>query len=189
MKKILFIDAAARKDSRTRALAGCLLEKLDGEVTRRSLYAEELPRLDEERLNWRNACCEAKDFKDAYFDLAKELAAADIIVVAAPYWDLSFPAVLKQYLEAVTINGITFTYSETGTPIGFCKAQKLYYVTTAGGPIVNDAFGYGYVRSLFCDMFGVKEALCLKAEGLDIWGADVEGILQDARNAAEAAVY
>lgn len=85
MKKILFIDAAARKDSRTRVLADCLLKKLDGEVTVRSLFAAELPRLSEEKLNWRNACCEAKNFEDPYFDLAKEMVSADVIVIAAPY--------------------------------------------------------------------------------------------------------
>lgn len=181
MKEILYIDAAVRKDSRTRELADFLVQKLPGNVTRRYLYTTEIPPLDEERLSWRNECCPRRDFRDPYFALAKELAAADLIVVAAPYWDLSFPAVLKQYVEAVSVNGITFTYSEEGIPIGLCRAEKLYYVTTAGGPIMNDAFGYGYIRSVFRDLFGVKESCCIKAEGLDIYGADVEKILDDAR--------
>ena len=41
------------------------------------------------------------------FDLARQFARAEIIVMAAPYWDLSFQAALKQYLEQVNVVGIT----------------------------------------------------------------------------------
>ena len=181
MEKILFIDAAARQESRTRELASYLTGKLQGNVHRLALYETDIPRLDAARLEWRNQCCADGNFEDVYFSLAKELAAADIIVIAAPYWDLSFPAVLKQYLEAVSVTGITFTYSEKGVPVGLCAARKLYYVTTAGGRIFNDEPGYGYVRSLFTDMYGVKEAACIKAEELDIFGADIGGIMDAAR--------
>ena len=186
MKEILYIDACVRQDSRTRALADYLLSKLPGRVSHLVLQDTEIPPLDEDRLNRRNACCSSKDFSDPYFSLARQLAAADVIVVAAPYWDLSFPAVLKQYVEAVSINGITFTYSDKGLPVGLCRAEKLYYVTTAGGPIFNDAPGYGYIRSVFHDLYGVKDSVCIKAEGLDIYGADVENILGAARQAIDA---
>lgn len=74
-------------------------------------------------MNWRNGCVEDKNFSDAYFDWAKEFASADAVVIAAPYWDFSFPAVLKQYLEAITIVGLTFYYTEEGFPKGLCKAE------------------------------------------------------------------
>lgn len=186
MKDILFIDAAARQDSRTRELADYLVRKLSGKVSQLCLYKTEIPQLDEDRLNWRNARCKSKDFSDPYFSFAKQLASADIIVIAAPYWDLSFPAILKQYVEAVSVNGVTFTYSETGMPIGLCNAEKLYYVTTAGGPITNDMPGYGYIRSVFHDLYGVKESSCIKAEGLDVFGADVNKILHDACRSIDA---
>lgn len=180
MKNILWIDATARQGSRTRKLAEHLVSKLPGTVTRLCLYQVGIPPLDEERLRWRNACCDARNFADPYFALAKQLAKADTVVIAAPYWDLSFPAILKQYVEAVSVNGITFTYSEEGQPIGLCRAEKLYYVTTAGGPIVSDDPGYGYIRSVFGYLFGVKASCCFKAEGLDLFGADPEALLREA---------
>ena len=58
------------------------------------------------------------------FDLARQFARAEIIVMAAPYWDLSFQAALKQYLEQVNVVGITFRYSEEGQPVPLCRARR-----------------------------------------------------------------
>ena len=60
------------------------------------------------------------------FELARQFAAADQIVIAAPYWDLSFPAALKQYFEQINVLGITFAYTPEGVPKGLCRARKLY---------------------------------------------------------------
>lgn len=180
MENILFIDAAVRAESRTRLLAEHLLNKLDGEVTHLALTDTALPTLDAEALDRRSECCERGMFDDAYFDLAKQFAAADTVVIAAPFWDNSFPAVLKKYFEAICVTGLTFRYTETGAPQGLCRAKRLYYVTTAGGPIFDDAFSYGYVCSLAQGMFGIPETRMFKAEGLDIWGADTDAILTEA---------
>ena len=103
MNNILLIDAAVRSCSRTRALSEHLLGRLDGTVTRLALYETELPQLDEAQLQRRMDCCDRRCFDDAYFDFAKQFAQADIIVIAAPFWDGSFPAVLKQYIESLEI--------------------------------------------------------------------------------------
>ena len=96
----------------------------------------------------------------------------------APYYDLSFPAMLKQYFEQINVLGLTFTYSESGVPTGLCKAKSLYYVTTAGGPIISDDYGFGYVKALANTFYGIEDVKQIKAEGLDIVGADVEAILE-----------
>ena len=72
----------------------------------------------------------------------------DVIVIGAPFWDLSFPAALKLYFENVTVSGITFEYSEKGRPVGKCNAKKLYYITTSGGYIGNNNFGVDYVKEI-----------------------------------------
>ena len=44
---------------------------------------------------------------------------------------------------------------------------------------MSDDYGYGYVRELSRSHWGISETVCVKAEGLDIIGADVEAILSD----------
>ena len=106
---------------------------------------------------------------------------AEIIVVGAPYWDLMFPAVLKNYFERVTVSGLTFSYGQNGIPKGHCKGKKLIYVTTSGGPIKFN-FGYDYVAAIAKGFYGINDVSLVKAEGLDIYGADVFKILNDAKN-------
>jgi FMN-dependent NADH-azoreductase len=65
-------------------------------------------------------------------------------------------------------------------PQGLCSAKRLTYVTTAGGPIFDEAFGYGYVKALATTFYGIRETRMIKAENLDIHGADVEGIMRRA---------
>ena len=173
---ILFINSCVRPESRTMFLARILLEKIGDEVKEVFLPGIEFPKADNAFITKRNDLIENCDYRDPLFDFAKDFAAADTIVIAAPYWDLSFPSMLKQYLEQICVLGITFCY-ENDMPKSLCKAKKLYYVTTAGGPIYSDAFGYGYVETLCRTFFGIEESRQIKAEGLDLIGADVEKIL------------
>ena len=131
----------------------------------------------------RNRLSDAGKYDDPSFDLARQFAAADRIVIAAPYWDLSFPASVKQYFEQICVNGLTFMYTPEGFPKGLCRARKLYYVTTAGGQFVPEEFGFGYVRALAQNFYGIDEVELIKAVGLDIQGADAEGILQESMRA------
>ena len=101
-------------------------------------------------------------------------------MIAAPYWDLSFPAVLKAYFEQINVLGLTFEYTDDGFPRGLCRAKKLIYVTTAGGPIISDEYGYGYVKALAQNFYGIPDVCQVKAEMLDVIGADVNGILNKA---------
>ena len=179
MKRILFINTCVRAESRTIILARKLLERLDGGITEirpdlngsQPLCAESLKRRDE--------LLAAGELSAPELSAARAFADADIIVIAAPYWDLTFPALLKIYLENVTVCGVTFRYTEEGIPQGLCKAEKLYYVTTSGGPIIHN-YGFEYVQTMAKEFYGITDTRFISAEGLDIIGADAEGILKEA---------
>ena len=177
----MFINACVRPNSRTLELAETLLQNLNGDIEEVRLYELPLKTLDKHGLEKRHRAAQENDFSDVIFDAAKQFSDADVIVIAAPYWDLMFPAVLKTYLENITVSGITFRYSDQGRPESLCKAKKLYYVTTAGGFIGQNDFGFSYIKALAQNFFGITELHRYSAEGLDIFGADVEQILRKAK--------
>ena len=179
MRKILYINACVRENSRTKRLADYLISRLNGETEEIRLEEVRFGISDECFISERDRLLSAGEYDHPMFDLARSFAAADLIVIAAPFWDLSFPAALKQYFEQINAIGITFRYTESGEPLGLCKADKLYYVTTAGGPIYSDAFGYGYVKALAQTFYGIPDTEMISAEGLDLIGADPEAILED----------
>lgn len=181
MDQVLFINACVRECSRTLELAEALFQNLKGKVTQVQLYEAQLSALDLKGMAQRNEAAQKNDFSSPIFDAAKQFAAADVIVIAAPYWDMMFPAVLKTYLENITVSGLTFQYSKEGRPQSLCRAKALYYVTTAGGFIGQNDFGFSYVNALAQNFFEITEIHRYAAEGLDIFGADVETILRKAK--------
>lgn len=182
MSKILYINACCRDDSRTNELAHQLLHSLDGDVQSVNLYEENISPIDAQLLSKRDCLLKTSQTEDAMFSLAKQFASADTIVIAAPYWDLMFPSILKVYLENITVCGVTFRYSDKGIPQSLCKAEKLYYVTTAGGFIGENNFGFDYINALAKGFFGIDNVRFFSAEGLDIYGADADKILHEAKN-------
>ncbi|MGN0552908.1 MAG: NAD(P)H-dependent oxidoreductase [Oscillospiraceae bacterium] len=173
----LYINCCPRSGSRTAWLAGKLLSKL-GEYEEIGPEREGLVPLNEERLNYRTELIGKGDYSDDIFRLAKQFAAADTIVIAAPYWDLSFPAELKTYIENIYVTGIVSRYDENGKPVGLCRAKTLYYVTTAGG-YYDERYSFDYIRNLAENYFGINKAVLIKAEKLDIVGNDPEEILAE----------
>lgn len=175
---ILFINACVRGFSRTKKLADYLLSETDERVEELKLREIEFPSVDEDFLARRDALISERKFDNPMFDLAGQFAGADKIVIAAPFWDLSFPAVLKQYFEQINVLGLTFSYSAAGVPVGLCRASSLYYVTTAGGNYVPEEYGLGYVKALAEGFYGIKNVELIRAVGLDIAGANERKIIQ-----------
>lgn len=176
---ILYIDACVRDDSRTRRLADCLLHALNLPYAHLRLAECAFPTVDENFLKKRDRLLREGDDAHPIFDYARQFSKADEIVIAAPFWDLSFPAALKAYLEQINVVGITFRYTPEGIPEGLCRAQRLYYVTTVGGEFFPEQYGFGYVEALAKGFYGIQDVALIQATGLDIEGAPVERILQD----------
>ena len=177
---VLFVNGCVRENSRTLELAQAVLAGLSDTAEEVRLYPDGPSGMDAEKLRLRDALLAQKQYDHPLFHFARQFAAADTILLAAPFWDLAFPAKVRAYLEEITVSGITFRYGEHGIPQGLCRAKQLIYVTTAGGPIVQD-FGFAYVKSLAQTFYGISEVLLIKADGLDIWGADSAAILEEAK--------
>lgn len=191
MKKILYVDACVnRETSRTEILAQALLKRLQGPDVRVEtivLEDENLVPLDGALVNERTKQGEQGDFSGPLFKYAVQFAQADELVIAAPYWDFSFPALLKIYFERLCAQGVTFLYSDEGIPKGLCHAKHAYYVTTVGGYAGSYDYGYDQVKALCKLYFGIQDVRCFRAEGLDIVTNDARAIVHDALQAIETA--
>ena len=176
---ILYINACVREDSRTEKLAKELLSHMNGEVQEVKLSEVEFAVTDAAYLAHRDQLIAEEKYDDPMFGLARQFAAAEEIVIAAPYWDLSFPASLKQYIEKINVSGITFRYTPEGYPEGLCSAKKLWYVQTAGGSFLPQEYGYGYICTLAKNFYGIPECALITASGFDVDGADEEALFTE----------
>ena len=193
MENLLFINSCVRGErSRTlklarRFLAGYQKAHPDTVVTQRDLCADRLQPQYPEILAERDALWSAGKLDQPMFEPARQFAAADKIVVAAPFWDLCFPAILKIYLERVTVADLTFGYDEQGAMVGKCRASKLLYITTRGGNYAGTDLEMGtpMLRAM-CAMYGIPELVTLAAEGLDDVRQDGAALLSAALERADA---
>ena len=196
MEQLLFINACVRGEkSRSLKLARRFLDRWqqahpDGVITEVDLCKDRPVPQYPEVLAERDALWEAGKLDHPMFDLAHQFANADRIVMAAPFWELSFPAILKIYLERITVTNITFGYNEQGANVGLCKAGKLLLITTRGGNFSRPEtawmeMGARQLEAL-CAMYGIPSFQCLAAEGLDDIRNDKEAILAEAMGRADA---
>ena len=192
MKNVLFVDCCIRGEaSRTKKLADAFLSALpaDCRVTRLDLMAEDLSYFKDGYFTQREQLLAAGERDHPRFRYAHQFAQADRIVIAAPFWDLSFPALLKVYIEQVSVDGITFGSTESGLQ-GLCRASQLVFLTTRGGfyetgkPQLSE-IAAPFLRSLLT-MQGVDRLHVVAAEGLDVEGQDAQAILARAKEKARA---
>lgn len=178
--KVLFVNSCVRENSRTLALSKAYLNKycVGDIINEVNVSGENLSPLNAKTLKEREDDVSKQNLTEDKYALAYEFAAADKIVVAAPFWDFSLPSALRVYIEQIAVNGITFGYPH-GVPTGYCMAEELVYITTAGGYIGENSSLEHYLNEL-CAMFGIRKLTFIKAEGLDIAHNNPEEILKEA---------
>lgn len=185
MEKVLFLDACIREEgSRTKQLCDVYLEEFmkahpEAELETVVLRDGVVKTHTLEKLNERDGYVRAGDWSHPMFDLGKQYRDADYIVIGTPYWDLSFAAILKVYLENIMVADLTFGCNDQGF-YGLCKGKKMVYITTGGGIIDGQNFGYDYMKAI-AEMTGIDETECFYAQNLDIVGFDADGIMEEAK--------
>ena len=149
MKKLVFIDACIRKEeSRTRRIAQPIVESLARRYEITTIDLTEMPMAPLTPQTYAERM--SGNVPAWAVEAAKALAEADRIVVAAPFWDMSFPAVVKVFFEQTSLFDITFTDNGRSC-VGLCKCEKVMYITTRGMNIpTGDAReqGSSYLQAL-----------------------------------------
>lgn len=180
MAKLVFIDATMREGSRTRRIARPLVDELgkryDIETIR--LDGAGFPAVDSQILHDRDSGIVPEE----YAEMARRIAAADRIVIAAPFWDMSFPSELKVFIENMSLFHITFD-SDDRHCYGLCKCEKILYITTRGMDIrTGDPLEQAtpYFRALSY-LWGLGELYVISAENMDYSSPDaIEGKISEA---------
>ena len=183
MKKLLYIDACIRdEESRTKRIAEPIVKALekkydvqrfvlndmDLEIVQRNLIRRRLNgMIDATVMSW-----------------AETVRDADRIVIAAPFWDMSIPAALKNFIELCSILDVTFKTNDK-TCYGNCRAEKMLFITTRGmdiptGDIREQATSYLKALSW---LWGIGPMQVVSAQNMDY--ASVNEIEQKIRRAID----
>lgn len=169
MQKLVFINACIRgKDSRTLHIAEQLLAVLKKRytVTEICLADSALRPVTAPLYRQRGEF----GLPEEELRMGRAVAEADRIVIAAPFWDMSFPSVLKVFFEHISAPELTFLNNEDGTTSGNCKAEKLLYITTRGMEIPTESpldQGTSYLKALAW-LWGIGGVQTVAAWGMDV---------------------
>ena len=182
MRKIFYVDACLRTGSNTKKIADAIIAKLAEryEIETVRLSGNAFPVVNNDILNDRaNGIV-----PDEYVEMAKNLADADRLVIAAPFWDMSFPSALKVFLENMSLFNVTFGSNEKEC-YGLCKAEKVLYITTRGMNInTGDALEQAtpYIKAIG-KLWGLGELHVISAQNMDY--STEEQKAEKVRNAIE----
>lgn len=167
MKKLLYIDACIRDEmSRTKRIATPIVEALKQKYEIQTLVINDLDLsiVKKELITKRNNGV----IDPQVMSWAESVRDADRIVIAAPFWDMSFPAALKNFLELCSIFDVTFK-SDEKTCYGNCKAEKMLYITTRGMDIsTGDVLEQGtpYLKAISW-LWGIGPMQVISAQNMD----------------------
>ena len=188
--KVLFVDACPRREeSRTLALAQHFVSQLRALQPELSLTVHCLPEMgltgiNRDTLQRKEALCDARCWSDPLLHAGRDLSEADAAVIAAPYWDLMFPSILKVWIEHIWVRNLTFVY-RNDKPVGLLRAKYAVFLTTAGSRLQWHDWGTLYLEDVLKTL-GVPRFYRIAAEGLDLEGADPGALLGKAMAEAEA---
>lgn len=184
MKKLLYITANTKPEelSSSRTAARQLVRRLCDEwpelsVTELDLYTAPLPIIKYNYFEGRNSLVNAETIKDLTLEeqadvaqinkLCDQFVDHDIYVLASPMWSLSYPAVVKQYLDCIIMAGKTIAF-KNDKPYGLLNDRKrlFIYVQSSGmslpfflRPMLNKGLGYVEDITKFMGISDFKELL------------------------------
>lgn len=105
-------------------------------------------------------------------ELVRELKAADVLIIGAPVYNFSVPAVLKAWIDMVARARLSFRYTQNG-PRGLLTGKKAYLVVATGGVPVGSAvdFATPYLRHAL-SFIGIKDVEVIAADKVNSNKAD-----------------
>ena len=176
---ILQINASARREgANSTRIANAIVARLQqahpsARLTLRDLAVKPHPVLDEAALGALFTPADQRSAEQAARvalddTLIAEVQAADVLVLGVPMYNFGVPAQLKQWIDAVARNGVTFRYTENG-PEGLLKGKKVFVGLARGGRYRGTEADsqVPYLKTVL-GFLGITEIHFIYAEGLNM---------------------
>lgn len=199
MKKLLYIKANPKKDedSHSAQLANFFLDAYlqsnpSHQIDILDLYNEDIPFLDVDIFSVWGKFTSQEDLTQSELtkvkrmdELTEQFLNVDKIIVAAPFWNLGYPPILKAYIDTICIADKTFKYTENG-PVGLVPNKPFLIIETRGGIYSNGSaanleYSQSYLKTIM-RFIGIKDFTSVIVEGLDFVPNKQDDIIQNAEN-------
>lgn len=185
MAKVLYITAHPFNEEQSVSMAAGkafidTYKEVNGndEIIHIDLFKENIPQIDADVLSGWGSLQQGTEFSalsaaqqekiGRMAELVDQFVAADKFVFVSPLWNFSFPPVMKAYLDAVSVAGKTFQYTQEG-PVGLLTDKKTLHIQARGGyysegPAAGMEMGHRYLTTIM-NFFGVPSTEGLFVEG------------------------
>ena len=202
-KKLLYISVNSKPEnlSSSKMVARKFINKFlerngDFKVEEVDLYKEHIPRLEYQYFKDRNCVISEEEAKKLpekdqkeirkIRDLCDQFISAQMYVIAAPMWSLSFPAPLKEYIDCIVQEEKTISFEKGKKPKGLLddKERAVVYIQSSAGniPWILDPImdkGENYVAQIMKAM-GIKNVQELKVDATGTTEEERENAIRDA---------
>lgn len=175
--KTLFINATTLDSSRTQVIAKHLLDNYIKGYVEVDLTTDPVPPVDDNTFEIKYKNLEQGNLNHPSLKNALLLKEAELVIIAAPLWNLGFPASLKAFLDDAIITNLTFKYGPVGNIISLCNTKKVILISTSGGPYMK-SHTYKFIKDFSFLFLGTTNVKLYKADNLDVFTDCVEKILE-----------
>lgn len=204
MKKVLVVNSNPKPTEMSYGLRlgehylAALQAKGDVAIERVNLYEDTIPLIDGSVLDsWGKAANGAAltpqqtEVLGRMNEILEQFLAADLIVFITPMWNLSYPTMLKAYIDNVIIAGRTFKYTAEG-PQGLLQGKRVVHIEARGGfysegPAQAFQFANSYLKAVM-GFIGITEYENIVVEGMNAVPDRAEELLENAKRVAEESV-
>lgn len=169
MRKLLYITVNSKPENLSscktvgRAFVNRFMEKHPEFIVEElDLYKAHIPRLEYQYFEKRNCIINEYAWKDLpqkeqsevqrIVELCNQFVSAEVYVIAAPMWNLSFPSPLKEYIDCIVQENRTIAFPDNGDkPAGLLndKPRTVVYIQSSGAnipfvlrPMLNKGLNY-----------------------------------------------
>jgi len=149
------------------------------QVVHIDLYKENIPQIDADVFSGWGKLRSGSSFEDLseqeklkvtrLGEINEQFITADKFVFVTPFWNFSYPPVMKAYLDAVSVAGKSFRYTDNGQPVGLLTDKKALHIQARGGfysegPAAELEMGHRHLQVMM-NFFGVPSLEGLFVEG------------------------